>query len=289
MPPEQLKIRAQPKLRRGRMVLAFSGWMDGGNVSTGTVEWLVKTLDAYPAADIDPEGFYIYSFPGSMEISAMFRPHTRIEAGVIKSYDLPSNEFYCDDQNELLLFSGREPNFNWNGFADCLFSFASKTGISELFFIGSVGGAVPHTREPRLRSSVSDELLKSTLEPYGVRFVEYEGPAAFSTELMVQARARGFHMASLVAEVPVYIQGTNPKSIEAILRKLAAILGLRLDLDRLRKATDAWEQRLNDALENEEELSGFIRKLEHDYDNEVFDTEMGDLKDWLEQRGIRVD
>ena len=289
MQPDRLKIRARPKLRRGRMVLAFSGWMDGGNVSTGTVDWLAKSLDAYPAADIDPDGFYIYNFPGSMEISSLLRPHTRIEEGVIRAYDLPSNEFFCDDENELMLFSGREPNFNWNSFADCLFAFASQTGVSTLYFIGSVAGAVPHTREPRLRSTVSDEILKSTLEPYGVTFTEYEGPASFSTELMVQARARGVHMASLVAEIPVYIQGSNPKSIEAVLRKLAAILGLRIDLDRLRKATDAWEQRLGDVLENEQELSRFIRKLEHDYDNEVFDTQMGDLKQWLEQRGVRVD
>ena len=115
-------------------------------------------------------------------------------------------------------------------------------------------------------------------------------------KVMPKSRALGdlrkstrVRMASLVAEIPVYIQGTNPKSIEAVLRKLAAILGLRINLDRLRKATDAWEQRLADALENEQELSEFIHKLEHDYDNEVFDTQMGDLKEWLEQRGIRVD
>ena len=32
-----------------------------------------------------------------------------------------------------------------------------------------------------------------------------------------------------------------------------------------------------------------FRKLEEGYDGEVFDTELGDLKTWLEQRGIRVD
>ena len=26
-----------------------------------------------------------------------------------------------------------------------------------------------------------------------------------------------------------------------------------------------------------------------DYDHEVFDSQMGDLKDWLEQQGIRLD
>ena len=96
-------------------------------------------------------------------------------------------------------------------------------------------------------------------------------------------------MASLVAEIPVYIQGPNLRSIEAVVRKLAAILGLQLNLDDVRSAAEGWEKRLNEVLDQKDELSTYIRKLEADYDNEVFDTQMGDLKDWLQQQGIRVD
>ena len=96
-------------------------------------------------------------------------------------------------------------------------------------------------------------------------------------------------MASLVAEIPVYIQGPNLRSIEAVVRKLAAILGLQLNLDDVRRAAEAWEKRLNEVLDQKDDLSTYIRKLEADYDNEVFDIQMGDLKDWLQQQGIRVD
>ena len=289
MADDRLKIRSRPKLSDGRMVLAFSGWMDGGDVSTGTVEWLVKTLDAQRVADIDPEGFYIFNFPGPMEVSALFRPHTRIEDGVIEAYQPPANTFFCHASDRLLLFNGKEPHLNWREFADCLFAFASQVGVSSMYFIGSVGSALPHTREPRLMSTVSDGSLKSELEPYVAKFANYEGPASFSTYLMTEARERGVRMASLVAEIPAYIQGTNPKCIEAMMRKLAAILGLQVGLDRLRSIADAWEQRLNQALEPEQDLAKYIRKLEEDYDNEVFDTQMDDLKEWLQRRGIRVD
>jgi proteasome assembly chaperone (PAC2) family protein len=224
-----------------------------------------------------------------MEISTLFRPHTRIDDGIVKVYRPPASAFFCDEKSRLLLFTGREPNFNWSEFADSLFAFASQAGVSAVYFIGSVAGTVPHTREARLLSAVSDESLKQTLAPYGVKFTNYEGPASFSTYLMTLASGRGFRMASLVAETPAYIQGANPKSIEVVIRKLAVMLGLQVNLDRLRTITDAWEKRLNDALKEEHDLAQHIEKLEADYDNEVFDTQMGDLKEWLQQRGVRVD
>ena len=61
------------------LLLSFNGWMDGGNVSTGTVERLIDLLSARPVAEIDPEPFYILNFPGPMEVAALFRPFVEVE------------------------------------------------------------------------------------------------------------------------------------------------------------------------------------------------------------------
>ncbi|MHC4675649.1 MAG: PAC2 family protein, partial [Planctomycetota bacterium] len=238
---------------------------------------------------IDPEGFYIYNFPGSMEVSALFRPFTKIEEGLIKEYQPAENIIYYNEKNNLLLFKGKEPNLNWARFADCIFSIGTELGMSELYFVGSYAGIVPHTREPRLTSSVSNEKLKSVLAQYNINFTSYEGPASFATQLITQAPRRGLQMASLVAEIPSYIQGTNPRSIEAVIKILSALLGLNVNFDELRAMGDTWEQRLNEVLEEKTDLAELINKLEQDYDNEVFDTQMGDLKEWLQRQGIRVD
>src|SRR5437588_6693507 len=95
VPGDVLQIHRLPALDRATLVLAFSGWMDGGDVSTGTVRRLVDILGARPVADIDPEPFYIYNFPGSMELTALFRPHVKIEDGRVVSMDMPANTFYC--------------------------------------------------------------------------------------------------------------------------------------------------------------------------------------------------
>ena len=68
-----LRISHRPHLDQGTLVLAFSGWMDGGDVSTGTVRRLVELTAAQPIAEIDPEPFYIYNLPGSMEMAARTR------------------------------------------------------------------------------------------------------------------------------------------------------------------------------------------------------------------------
>src|SRR5271163_2775318 len=145
-----LQIRHSPALNQATLVLAFGGWMDGGDVSTGTVRRLVDLLTAQPIAEIDPDPFYLFNFPGSMEIAALFRPPIEIEDGLITSLDMPSNVFFCHEPANLILFLGREPNLRWRAFGDCVLELARRVGAIRVLFIGSFGGAIPHTREPRL-------------------------------------------------------------------------------------------------------------------------------------------
>jgi len=287
--PGRLKIVARPKLKGAKMVLGLSGWMDGGNVSTGTVRHLIRRLRAKKLGEIDPEGFYIYSFPGSMEVSALFRPYTKIQDGVLKDYRPPGNTFYSSEPNSLILFQGKEPNFQWPDYAECIFAVASAFDVEMVYFIGSVAGLVPHTREPRLFGSVSEKALKADLEQYGIRSTNYEGPASIVTFLLARAGQRELPMVSLVAEIPAYVQGGNPKCIESVVKRMAGVLGLQIRLDALRARSEAFEKRLNEIVQQKEELANLIKKLEEDYDNEVFDTQMGDLKAWLQQQGIRLD
>lgn len=289
MTSDKLHIYKEPKLNNCRLLLGFSGWMDSGDVSTATIKWLIQKLDAYKIAQIDPEGFYIYNFPGPMELTALFRPHTRIEDGLIEAYETGTNEFFCDEKNNLILFLGKEPNLQWHEFADCIFSLCKNFDVKMLYFIGSVSGLVPHTREPMFSCSVSDAELKETFEHYGVKFTNYEGPASIVTYLTNNAGKWGLSMASLVATVPAYVHGNNPICIEAVIRRVAGILGVHAELGELREISNKFEKKLTDLVGEQPELSTNVHKLEEAYDNEIFNSEMGDLKQWLEQQGIRVD
>jgi len=286
---DKLKIYKRPSFNSPRLLLGLSGWMDGGEVSTGTVRCLIDQLGAQRLAEIEPEGFYIYNFPGSMEITALFRPHTKIQDGLIKSCEIPADAFFYSEENDLILFLGKEPNLQWEEFAECIFSLCEQFGVKMLYFIGSVAGLVPHTREPRLFCTVSDAELKKTFQHYGVKFTNYEGPASIITYLTANCNKRGLKMATFVATIPAYVQGSNPKCIEAVTRRLVGMLELQIKLDDLRAVSDEFEKKLSEIVQEQPELESNIHKLEEDYDNEIFNSEMADLKKWLEQQGIRVD
>jgi predicted nuclease with TOPRIM domain len=72
-------------------------------------------------------------------------------------------------------------------------------------------------------------------------------------------------------------------------RTLATLLNLSVDLSDLRTTSDEWEKKLDETVAEREELAEQVHKLEEEYDSEHFDTQMGDLKDWLEQKGVRLD
>jgi proteasome assembly chaperone (PAC2) family protein len=267
--PECLQIRQGVKLEQGTLVLALTGWMDGGDVSTGTVRRLVDLLEAPVVAEIDPEPFAIYNFPGSMEIAALFRPAIKIEDGLVTSIEMPANLFHCHPPANLLFFLGKEPHLRWRTFADAILAFVHEAGIGRILFVGSFGGSVPHTRQPRLFVTCSEARLLPEMERYGLRRSGYEGPGSFASYLLTRAPAAGLAMTSLVAEIPGYLQGRNPTSIEAVTRRLAKILKLPLELGALRAESTAWELKVSQFVEQDDKLAEMVHKLEEAYDDEL--------------------
>lgn len=270
---ELLKISARPTVEGATLVLAFSGWMDGGDVSTGTVERLVDLLKARPFAEIDPEPFYIYNFPGPMEVASLFRPQVEVSGGLVKKIKMPQNRFFCHEAGNLILFIGKEPNLYWRNFGRCIFELADRVGVEQILFVGSFGGSVPHTREPRLFVSCTNAGILAEMERFGLRPSDYKGPGSFTSYLMASAASEGIAMTSLVAEIPGYLQGVNPLCIAAVTRQLAKILQLSLDSDALRSASTEWELQVSSIVEQDAELTQEVRRLEEEYDNELLRSE----------------
>lgn len=286
---QKLHITDIPTVKNASMVFGLTGWLDGGSVSTGTIEYLRQVTHAKLIARINPNGFYLYHIPGSMETAATTRPHIRIEDGLLQSYDLPEAVFYQSESNNLVLFEASEPNLCWMEFADCMFEMCRQCDVKRIIFVGSVSGIIPHTREPRISCAVSNKNLKQRLSQLGVRFSNYAGPGSFANCILFGAMQRNIEMVSLVAEVPAYLQGYNPTCIEMAVKYVSRLLEIHVPVDSLRSLSDEFEKRVSELVNNEPELAQRVTQLEEIYDKDIFENEMGDMKNWLRQRGIRVD
>ena len=282
---KSLTIHEKPVLKNTRMVLGFFGWMDGGNVSTGTVEYLKNKLKAKKFAEINPQNFYVFNLPGAMEQVAHFRPYCRVQNGFLLDFQYPQNEFFYDEKNNLILFSGKEPNLRWNEYADCIFELGDKFDLKELYFVGSVAGPIPHTREPRISCYVSNKQQKAQLKDYDLKFTDYEGPASITTLLTKLSKEKGIEMINFVAEIPIYVQTQNSKGIKAIIRRLIKLLDIDIDLGELFKRSDEFEKNINEIVAKQPKLAEQIKKLEENYDKEFFN-QKGDFEEWLRQQGI---
>jgi len=280
-----LIIHERPSLEAVRMIIGFSGWMDGGDVSTGTIEYLKNKLKANKFAEINPGEFYIFNLPGGMEQVAQFRPYTKIKDGLLIDFEYPRNEFFLDQESRVILFSGKEPNLRWDEYANSIFQLAEEFDVRKIYFIGSFAGATPHTREPRITCSVFAEEQKVSLKKQDVRFTNYEGPASIATLLNKFSKEKGIEMANLVAEIPAYIQVRNPRAIEAVIKRLVRILDLDIDLNDLHRASLEFEKNIDKALLKQPVLTEQIKKLEDNYDSETFGTDEN-FENWLKQQGI---
>lgn len=269
MPTDELTFLSDADVAGGTMLIALTGWMDGGRVSTGTLQGIIQGRNVVEYARLEIDPYYILSFPGPMEVAASLRPEVRYNEGIVEEYSLPPDTVYVDPESKLLIFSGREPNLRWRGFADRLLEVARRARIGRIIFMGSFGGTVPHTRQPRMFAAVSHEHLKPALTENGIRFSNYHGPSSFATMLLWYCAQSEIEMINLICEIPGYLQGMNPPSIEAVTRRLAKMLNLPIDLDALRRTSDEWEVQITQLVDKDDELATTVRKLEREYDDDL--------------------
>jgi predicted ATP-grasp superfamily ATP-dependent carboligase len=103
-----------------------------------------------------------------------------------------------------------------------------------------------------------------------IRPVNYSGPGSIITSFTLRADREGIEMATLVAEVPTYIEGYNPRCVVTMIRCLGRLLNQSIDTTELQKSVYAFDREFDAVLENQESLKEQIKKLEEKYDNEEF-------------------
>lgn len=268
MENSQSTFRKLPDLHQPDMVIALSGWSDAAQVATGTVLYLARALDAIGFAQIEGDQFYDFSTA---------RPEVTIEHGLVKLLQLPTNSlFYWQNKkadHDLVLFHGIEPHFNWQKFVDTVLDLAGMLKVRRIYALGGLFDNMPHTMEPRISGVVNRAELFDVLQQHDIEPINYRGPSSLHSFLLNNCTQRNIEAMSLWGHAPFYVRvETNPMVCLGLVKKLAELMNIEIDLTELIKAGEYLRDMLNRLLADSEELQGYVKKLEEQYEIEGIST-----------------
>jgi predicted ATP-grasp superfamily ATP-dependent carboligase len=238
---------------RPPFVCAFSGWSDGGESASTAAKYLAQHWGARPFAHLDPEEFFDFQ---------VTRPTVRLEDGVSRVIEWPRGEFAGASVGgrDVVVFTASEPNVRWRTFAGAIIDLAVELGSGLLVTLGAFLTDVPHSREVPVVGSAAD---LDTAERLGLARSRYEGPTGIVGVLHDAANRRGIPSVSLWAAVPHYLPAApNPKAALALVRRTTSLLGIPVDTGDLAIAARGWERGVARLLEESEELSEYVGRLE---------------------------
>jgi len=264
-----VKYIEKPNLKNPNLVCGFSGWVDGGESATGTIQYFKKKLGATGFAEIPIDNYRVFQMPGE----EFLRPEVKIENGILKNHHIPKNEFLyavTGGNNDIILFSGIEPNFNWGEYSEIFVKVIKEFSVKRVYLLGGVLGVIPYTKEPNVSCVCSPPALLVEMKKYNVQLASYEGPGSFGTTLIDQCQKRNIQVISLMAVAPYYPEynisiSRSSTSIRALVKRLNRLLNLNLNLADLDAEATDMEGKLDFVANQNPEFKEYIAKLEKEY------------------------
>ena len=269
---DRLIMQETPQLIAPYILIGMKGWLNAGEISTGSIDYLRRKLDADKFAHIETQGFYLYQVP-SMSPELTMRPHAQIKDGLVMKLDVPQNDFFfwkSGSDHDLILFQGVEPNLGWPEYCQIILDVARQFHAPRIYFLGAVFDQVPHTRETRIFASASHPGLKDELKTFA-QFTNYEGPCSFNTMLLALGNKQEIEVAGISARTPQYIQDFNSKVCYDLLKHILTMSDLRIDLSDLRQSGENMLERMDSAFSENSKALAQLKKME-----ELFDAKLGE-------------
>lgn len=254
MSTDPITFESRPSLRHAVLILAFAGWNDAGASATTAVRYLTEQLMATRFASIDPEEFYDFSIQ---------RPQVRLTEGMQREIHWPSYDFYyCAGmgiERDFVFGIGAEPHLRWRAFCDAVLRLARECTVEMIVTLGAYLDEVLYTRPVPLTGFATDAKLMSEIDLIPSR---YQGPTGVIGVLGDVCRRTGMPHMSLWGALPHYFSATpNPRGSLALILRLTQWLGLRVDTGPLERSAAEFQNKVNEVVNKDPNLSAFIREL----------------------------
>ena len=248
-----MRFLERPTAHRPPLICAFRGWNDGSEAATIAIRYLLERWHGKVFAHLDPEEFFDFQ---------VNRPAVKLENGVSRFIEWPRGEFAAAsvEGRDVLLFTCNEPNIRWRTFTQALIDVATDLDSALLVTLGAFLTDVPHTRTVPVVGSAVDEQTASRL---GLARSQYEGPTGIVGVIHDASIRAGLPSVSLWAAVPHYLPAApNPKAALALIQRASALLEMPVDTSSLQRAAEGWEESVAKLIQDSEELSEYVGKLE---------------------------
>ena len=252
---EQINWMRKPLLSNPVAIIAFEGWSDAANIASGCVEHLSTNYDLDPFAELDSENYYNFQ---------MRRPVIEIQNIVDRKFHWPQTSFYAIENfstnKDVILVFGEEPSLKWRSYSDVISDALVELGVSEAVTLGAFFGQVAHTLPVPIFGVSDDPTFHSR---YDILTTDYAGPTGITSVVGQTLRDKDIETSGLWAAVPHYLSsGGYPKGMSALLNKMSLILNIDIDDSGVLEEGQQFETKITKAMENSQDLSEYIAKLE---------------------------
>lgn len=252
-----VKLYKEPQLKNS---ILFCGWPGIGNVGITAIDTLRGMLEAQEFGEIEPWDF--------------FDPRrVRIEAGLLKDLEFPSNKFYFQqvESHDLIFFIGQEQPSDGRAryaegqiayqMANLVLDVAEKFDCRRVYTSGAAVTQIHHTARSRVWAVPNNPNLIDEVKHYEntIFMSDLEGSGSQGTItglnglMLGVAKKRGFEAICLMGEIPYYLQMAPwpyPKGSKSVLEVLTKILNIKVDLSKLDELAEKVQVSIEEFLEN---------------------------------------
>jgi proteasome assembly chaperone (PAC2) family protein len=261
-----MEIHQIPALRSPVMVIAFSGWNDAGEASTGAAShllgsWTDSKTDVVPEliAEVDVEEFYDFQ---------VNRPTVCIDESSIRSLTWPGTQVFGlrtpELDHDFVVIRGVEPSMKWKSFAANILDLADDLEVDMVITLGSMLADTPHTRPITVSGSGAHPEIAQRL---GVEISKYEGPTGILGVIQDACVRRGIDAVSMWAAIPHYASGSpSPKATLALINALEDFLEISLPQGELHNESHEWEVEVSEMAKEDSDVAEYVKALEESKD-----------------------
>lgn len=240
------------------LIHLLDGYIDAGSVSHSAGRYLLEVCEHEVLVEFDHDQLHDYR---SRRPQMVFDTNQWVS---MTDYSLVIHRLLDDSGKPFLLFTGPEPDTQWNRASAAVLGIAERLEVSRLMTVAGVPMAVPHTRPTLVTAHATDPETVSG-NPMWIDRVQL--PGSFSHVLEYRAGQAGMLAQGFVAHVPHYLAQTAfPQATDAVLRRMAAAADLDLPLDELSERIAANLSSIDSETAEDADFPAVVQALEEQYD-----------------------